>query len=127
MRYRPLGMLDRLTTYVSAERYRELLAEQRQRGRVLVTLELARVPSPAQRAALALVAGRRCEWLGPTLRIASDELLGVARGVWTNHRYDAWLRGFIRHTLPRLDAIVAVRELHLAIEGEVRDYLAALA
>jgi hypothetical protein len=125
MRYRPLGMLDRLVLYRSVASYRELLADQRERGRILVTVELARRPTAAQRAELTLVAGR-CEWFGSALRIASSHLLGRARGLWTNHRFDAWLRGFVRHTLPRLDAIVPVANLDLAIEGETRDYRAAL-
>lgn len=122
MKYRPLGMLDRLALYRSAAGYRELLADQRERGRIVVTVELSRRPTPAQRAELMLVAGR-CEGFGSTLRIASSDLLGRARGVWTNHRFDAWLRGFVRHTLPRLDAIVPVLDLDLAIEGETRDWL----
>jgi len=125
MRYRPLGMLDRLALYVSVARYRELLADQRERGRIAVTIEFAARPTAAQRAELSLVAGR-CEWFGTTLRVASSDLLGVARGVWTNHRFDAWLRGFVRHTLPRLDAIVPILDLDIAIEGETRDYRAAL-
>jgi len=118
-------MLDRLALYRSAASYRALLVDQRERGRIVVTIELARAPTATQRAAIALVAGR-CEWFGTAVRIASSDLLGCARGVWTNHRFDAWLRGFVRHTLPRLDAIVPVRDLALAIEGETRDYRAAL-
>jgi len=125
MRYRALGMLDRLALYVSVARYRELLADQRERGRIAVTIELTARPTAAQRAEMSLVAGR-CEWFGATLRVASSDLLGVARGVWTNHRFDAWLRGFVRHTLPRLDAIVPILDLDIAIEGETRDYRAAL-
>jgi len=125
MQYRPLGMLDRLVLYRSAASYRDLLADQRERGRILVTIELARRPTAAQRAELTLIAGR-CEWFGSALRIASSDLLGRARGVWTNHRFAAWLRGFVRYTLPRLDAIVPVLDLDLAIEGETRDYRAAL-
>jgi len=125
MLYRPLGMLDRLALYRSVAGYRELLADQRERGRIVVTIEFAARPTPTQRAEIGLVAGR-CEWFGSAVRVASSDLLGCARGVWTNHRFDAWLRGFVRHTLPRLDAIVAVRDLDLAIEGETRDYRAAL-
>ena len=118
-------MLDRLAVYRSAASYRELLADQRERGRILVTIELVRRPTAAQRAEITLVAGR-CEWFGAALRVASSDLLGRAYGAWTNHRFDAWLRGFVRHTLPRLDAIVPVRNLDLAIEGETADYRAAL-
>ncbi len=126
MQDRPLGMLDRMAMYDSAARYRELLADQRERGRILVTIELARRPSTSQRAELALVAGRGCAWAGATLVVASVELAGVARGVWTNHRFDAWLRGFVRTVLPRLDAIVPILDLGIAIAGETHDYRAAL-
>jgi hypothetical protein len=125
MRYRPLGMLDRLAMYRSAACYRELFADHRERGRIVVTIEFSVRPTAAGRAELSLVAGR-CEWFGAALRVASSDLLGVAHGVWTNHRFDAWLRGFVRHTLPRLDAIVPVLDLDIAIEGETRDYRAAL-
>ena len=114
-------MLDRLALYRSAASYRELLVDQRERGRIVVTIELATRPTAAQRAEVTLVAGR-CEWFGAALRVASSDLLGCARGVWTNHRFHAWLRGFVRHALPRIDAIVAVRNVDLAIEGETRDY-----
>jgi hypothetical protein len=125
MRYRPLGMLDRLALYRSVASYRELFADQRERGRIVVTIEFAARPTAAQRAELSLVSGR-CEWFGATLRVGSSDLLGVTHGVWTNHRFDAWLRGFVRYTLPRLDAIVPVLDLDISIEGETRDYRAAL-
>lgn len=122
---RSLGMLDRLALYASVAGYREILADQRERGRIIVTVEFTARPSAAQRAELTLLAGR-CEWFGTTLRIDSSDLLGISCGVWTNHRFDAWLRGFVRHTLPGLDAIVPVLDLDIAIEGETRDYRAAL-
>jgi hypothetical protein len=124
MQSRRVGTLHRLALYLGAARYRELLADQRQRGRIVVTIEFARTPSAAQRAALALIAGRRCTFAGMTLSVASEELVGLARGVWTNHRFAAWLRGFVRHTLPRLDAVATITDLRVAIEGETRDYAA---
>jgi len=124
MQSRRVGTLHRLALYLGAARYRELLADQRERGRIVVTIGFARAPTAAQRAALALIAGRRCEWTGTTLSVASEELVGLARGVWTNHRFDAWLRGFVRHTLPRLDAVATIVDLGVAIEGETRDYAA---